>query len=57
MDDWAAKHMSNWVRRTFPAEAYDTVIDLMLAFLDDYPDLVDKRSWPEIEALARRRDA
>ena len=44
-----------WLQRTVLGEEYTVVLDSMLAFIHDYPDiLAEGRSWPEIRSLAER---
>ena len=62
MDAYTAKSMDAWIKAHVPVEAQDRTIDLMLALLYEYPELVgddvDKaRTWTEIRMLAERRGA
>jgi hypothetical protein len=55
MDAFTAQHLDKWARSARGADEYDAVIDRILVFLADYPDLIEKgRTWDEIDAMAER---
>jgi hypothetical protein len=52
MDSYTAKHLADWIEKTFLDDERDDVLNKILSFLYDYPELVNDRSWPEIYTLA-----
>ena len=58
MNSATAMHLSQWLEAMRAPHERDAILARMLAFLQEYPAVVaEGRSWPEIEALAKRNAA
>ena len=55
MDAPTALHFKTWLDREYDADKHTPIIDSVLDFLQDYPDMIDRKTWPEIVHLATRR--
>ena len=54
MSPQEAVHLDAWLTRTVHESERDATLDAMLAFLVEYPELPQTRTWPEIRSLAER---
>ena len=54
LDGQLCLHLETWIRNHYPDVEQDTAINRIIAYLDDYPELVNTRTWTEIDMLARR---
>lgn len=49
MDEYTIKHLDNWLNQEFyDEEERDTKRGVILAFVTEYPDLLERMSWWEI---------
>lgn len=55
LDPSVAVHLNSWLERSVPERLRDATLDLILAALDEYPNLIEKgRSWTEIKTVGER---
>ncbi len=53
MNDFTKKHLDEWIERTVLSGYRGATRMMIVAFVDEYPDLIEKGySWPEIAKLA-----
>lgn len=54
MDDFSKKHLEAWLQATVHWTEIETVRKKILALLEQYPELLETHSWPEMRELAER---
>ena len=47
-----AQHLNRWVTSTVADADRDIVIDKILNFVHDYPEVVERNTWTEIRRMA-----
>ena len=55
MDDWTKKHLDIWLDcHCVDDDQRDSLKKKIIAFANEYPDIVKRSSWPEIKDLVER---
>jgi len=52
MNDFQKRHLENWLEFTVVWDEIDTVRRDILGVVNEHPELLNNRSWPEIRAMA-----
>jgi len=52
MDDFQKHHLEAWLESTILWDEIDTVRRDILWVVNEHPELLGNRSWPEIRAMA-----
>jgi len=52
MEDFVEAHLGLWLKNTTPWDEIDAVKQGILKVVNEHPDLLNDRSWPEIRDMA-----
>ena len=52
MDDFTKRHLEAWLELTILWDEIDMVRQDILGVVNEHPELLGNRSWPEIRAMA-----
>uniref|UniRef100_A0A6M3JJE3 Uncharacterized protein n=1 Tax=viral metagenome TaxID=1070528 RepID=A0A6M3JJE3_9ZZZZ len=52
MNDFQKRHLENWLESTIIWDEIDMVRQDILGVVNEHPELLGNRSWPEIRAMA-----
>jgi len=52
MDVFEKQHLENWLESTIVWDEIDSVRKDILKVINEHPDLLGNRSWPEIRDMA-----
>lgn len=55
MDNSTLNHLDKWLKNSRSADEQEKLKRIIVAFIEQYPDLIIDHSWPEIEMLATRK--
>ena len=52
MDDFTKRHLEAWLELTILWDEIDMVRQDILGVVNEHPELLENRSWPEIRVMA-----